>query len=492
MRRKTPKQRASEFKSKAVIRKKFKNLIVTDQDRLRLEVFFKKYLEIYNGEVPDSLYCTLGNLIMYCQPKTDLFEHYLKLKSFKVGTLQHYMLLYGDAEGRSRFLKRQNIISDARSLSDNEKVSAFLRKKCVSSILKKDKLSDEQLLELERLLLSKKYSDFYDNESIIVDIVLNFSPDFVSRYNVIKTSSPTSIEYFKARYADNYLDELNRYKKLKSSGAKRNFANCKNYWIARGLTDNAAKESAHLIQKERAAKAKELLTGRVSPRSIEFWINKGMTETEAEDIVRKIQTRDLDFYIDTYGEDEGTYRYQEIIQKRLASWYSRSEEDRNARNNRKGRTYLQLIEKYGGDPAFDIIQKRLVSNPAVSKESKDFFRKLDSAVCPGISKKSVTGYKGPERWIKHSQGIFFVDYIVENCIIEYNGSYWHADKRLFEAEDWHSGARKTVKEIRKQDEERLDILQKLGYKILIIWSTDVNKNSINEINKCKDFLNEHI
>jgi very-short-patch-repair endonuclease len=204
-----------------------------------------------------------------------------------------------------------------------------------------------------------------------------------------------------------------------------------------------------------------------------------------------MQVRDLNFFVARHGEDEGLLRYQEMIHKRIETWNSRSPQEQEVVNKSRGKTYAQMVSKHGVDAANEIMRKRSQSAP-ISRESMDFFIQLDNSLPLQISEKSVTGYKGREQWVKYSNGLFFVDYIVENCIIEYYGSYWHADPTMFSGDDWHSAKQSTARDIWETDRERIDILSALGYNVLLVWSSKVKADLLFEINKCKDFLNEHL
>ena len=160
-------------------------------------------------------------------------------------------------------------------------------------------------------------------------------------------------------------------------------------------------------------------------------------------------------------------------------------------NKSKGRTYADLIKQFGVDVASNIISSRLESNSGISLESKNFFVELDAMLDHTLATKSVTGYKGPEYWINSGSRFYLVDYKIDNCIIEYNGSFWHADERMFSENEWHSGSKKLVKDIWDYDAEKIDTLQRLGYNIMVIWSKDVTTNKIDVLTKCRDFINEY-
>lgn len=68
----------------------------------------------------------------------------------------------------------------------------------------------------------------------------------------------------------------------------------------------------------------------------------------------------------------------------------------------------------------------------------------------------------------------FPDILIKNknTIIEYNGSFWHADKRRFKNGNDRVHHNITAQEIWDRDNTRKEILEKLGYNVLYIWSDD--------------------
>lgn len=84
----------------------------------------------------------------------------------------------------------------------------------------------------------------------------------------------------------------------------------------------------------------------------------------------------------------------------------------------------------------------------------------------------------------------FPDGIIENkkIVIEYNGSFWHADpKRGYKPNDvlFHNI---TAQEIWDRDLRKKEIYEQHGYKVLIIWSDDFLENKEKCINECKEYI----
>ena len=176
-----------------------------------------------------------------------------------------------------------------------------------------------------------------------------------------------------------------------------------------------------------------------------------------------------------------------MLDRRKETWYAHSNEEREQINETKGRTFNDLVEMYGKTKAIEIIVSRTSGNCRVSKESVDFFIDLDRLLGE-LAEKSVTGYKGPERFVIANNGIIFVDYYLDGKIIEYFGSFWHADPRLFTPTKIHPVAGLRAEEMWLRDKNRIDNLHNLGYKVLVLWSTDVNQDRESALINAKEFL----
>lgn len=66
----------------------------------------------------------------------------------------------------------------------------------------------------------------------------------------------------------------------------------------------------------------------------------------------------------------------------------------------------------------------------------------------------------------------FYDFVVSSIkfCIEYHGSYWHADPKIYTEEDIVYETK--VKEIWKKDKEKNELLMNLGFEVWVIWEND--------------------
>lgn len=123
----------------------------------------------------------------------------------------------------------------------------------------------------------------------------------------------------------------------------------------------------------------------------------------------------------------------------------------------------------------------------VSKEENEFFDLLSKSIF--VERRKVIKYINKETNRKRH---LFPDGFIEKkkIVIEFNGSFWHADKRLFPNDDTNVHHNRTAKEIRDENNEKKKLYKKLGYNLIVVWSLDYEKdkekcieNVINKINK---------
>jgi len=68
-------------------------------------------------------------------------------------------------------------------------------------------------------------------------------------------------------------------------------------------------------------------------------------------------------------------------------------------------------------------------------------------------------------------GCFQVDFCIpsQKKIIEYFGSYWHMNPKIYKPEDFNKKKKMTAKEIWKLDKTRIEFFENRGYHVEIIW-----------------------
>ena len=129
---------------------------------------------------------------------------------------------------------------------------------------------------------------------------------------------------------------------------------------------------------------------------------------------------------------------------------------------------------------------------SMNKESQDYFEKVKKTNLERYGTENV-GYlaKTSPRSKKEKLlesilidyridiriGKYKPDYVNESTkhVIEVYGDYWHCNPKLFEEDFYHLQLKKTAKEKRDQDQERINYLESQGYKVTIVWESDLNE-----------------
>ncbi len=199
--------------------------------------------------------------------------------------------------------------------------------------------------------------------------------------------------------------------------------------------------------------------------SLKFYLNLGMTEDEATQALSERQaTFTLEKCIARHGE-EG----KEIFADRQLRWQA-------------------TLDAKPDDEIERINNLKIWKSGGVSKQSISLFEKIDSENA---------------RWSAHGGEVMIklifdgitkrkmIDFKLDNKIIEYFGTYWHADPRKYSDDAIMIQKRngpETAGSIREHDRLYLSLLKEAGFRVLVIWEHDFTTNPIETIQKCKDFL----
>jgi hypothetical protein len=165
------------------------------------------------------------------------------------------------------------------------------------------------------------------------------------------------------------------------------FNNTVAYWVERGYGETEAKQKVHSIMSDKAKKlhfsrtseerkkiaknaneAKQKYIEKLKKENpqklkeqfttnIEYYLSRGMNRSEAETALKERQaTFSKEKMIHQYGETIGLKKVKERNDRWLATMKSNNDWDEIS--SRKGRTYEQLVKKFGNDRADKIINDR--------------------------------------------------------------------------------------------------------------------------------------
>jgi len=210
---------------------------------------------------------------------------------------------------------------------------------------------------------------------------------------------------------------------------------------------------------------KSALSDRLTETQLEYWIEKfDGDEESAKKVYRERQsTFSLEKCVAKYGEEVGF----EIWRERNVKWSAK-------------------VEAKYKNGEFTKFCKHNYSNTEL-----EFFKKLVEEFKP--QEKFYCALPGNRqffRYFKEEQITKSFDFVYENKIIEFNGDYWHCNPSKYKEDYFNSLLNCTAKEKWESDKQKLDLIKKCGYKVLIIWEEEYKKSPETIIKKCINFLNE--
>jgi very-short-patch-repair endonuclease len=452
----------------------------------------------------------LRNFIEY---KIDNWETRLK-STEKIGSLNRYISLYGESAGKILFdksnIKRKNRIKQLYFIDYNH----FIKQK--PFLPYKETLSEHSILQIQNII------KVFDKKCLLLlkrDMIINFL-----KYNVdgeweykIKESekykqASCSLEACIVRYGKIIGEKLyNEHIKL-TTPKKENYTEdewssiCKrkksnlglNGYIKKYGEDDGKKRWLHYIEKWKLGIDKRKKLGWKKACSLEnyqrlYGKDIGYLKWKNKSIAHR-KSLSLKGYISKYGEKMGRKKWKKTCQNRsitsLKAFISRyGETDGKFKYNAytekaKYNNSLECyIEKYGNDVGNKKYKERIIKSTShkfngYSKISQDLFWNIYHKL-PREKTKKQCWFKElnnefyfyiNEKWAK----MIYVDFKCKNCIIEFDGEYWH---KL----PYHTF----------RDHQRDNYLLNKGYNVLRIKECDYLKNKKETIKQCIKFIKEN-
>ena len=371
--RKSAADRAIEFFDSRHLKKLDANSIEKSDEIFKsIKVFWDKWLSEHSQAPYRSVYIHVFNIIKV-YGACDVWCHYNRLRRLNMYSLKYFIGLHGDENGQLRYNEYR---LSCNTKTTQEYVDMYLRRKKLANRI--STIDDIIYNELLDLFSAFDYDRFKDQEDVICDLIIHYVPNFKERFTIIKDNSRNiySDVYYQARYGDEWEDKkLSDQERLRYYSTKV-FKSTVEYWMNLGYSEEDAHKQVSISQTQVANRSAEVQYNKPRARSIEFWTNSGYSYDESREIVKSIQSRDEGFFINTYGTD-GIKRYQNMLDKRSDAWYSKDELTRIKIGRSRARTHQQSIDIYGEERALDIIKSRTVNNKLWSKESNNFFMKLE-------------------------------------------------------------------------------------------------------------------
>lgn len=263
------------------------------------------------------------------------------------------------------------------------------------------------------------------------------------------------------------------------------------YPSAKLVDDNLAKKSAitlkNLIQKygqiEGQIKWDNYRKKQAYTNSYEYKKEKYGWSKDQFDQYNSSRAQTLEKMISRYGETEGAQRWQTYCERQS---YTNTKE--------------YFIKKYGLEKGYqkylDINKSKSVSNPKILSEKlgvtlqeatdiivsrqKNFFssnleKEFIKSIEDKIGKLENSSINKPfGKWSEYLDTYVVYDIKHKNCIIEFNGDYWHGNPKIYKDDAVIRGT--LVKNIQARDYLKLKTVEDLGFRTLVIWESDYKQN----------------
>jgi very-short-patch-repair endonuclease len=180
---------------------------------------------------------------------------------------------------------------------------------------------------------------------------------------------------------------------------------------------------------------------------------------------RQAYTNTKSYFINKYGTDTGIKKYIELNHKKSAP-----------------HDPLQISSHLGItiDEAVQLIIARQNRNGFVfgSNLEREFTDSLEQRV----GKLDHTSSSSPYgKWSHLLNSYVLYDIKHGDCVIEFNGDYWHANPKIYKDDAEIRG--RTAKVIQEHDCKKLQTAVDLGFRVLTVWEAEYKANKQETINK---------
>ena len=218
----------------------------------------------------------------------------------------------------------------------------------------------------------------------------------------------------------------------------------------------------------------------------------GWTEDQFKEY-NKSRAVTLKNLIKRHGEEEGKTMWDRYCERQseTKSWdymvRTFGEEKAKSINKAKSQTLEALIKRYGEEEGTNRYMEKINKiSPYYSEISQIFFNELDKFLSPKYKTHYAT--KNKEFGVNLKDRYIFLDYFIDelNLCIEFNGTNFHADPRIYKKDDHPNpfDLNITAQEIWDNDKDRMKKLKKLrNIDTVVVWEIDYN-NGID----IKDFI----
>lgn len=243
------------------------------------------------------------------------------------------------------------------------------------------------------------------------------------------------------------------------------------YYLNKGMSESDAKIALQKEQKKRSDKliAKETANPELRKRrlwnQIEYWLNKGYTQDQGYQLMsEKFEQRDLQ-------------TYTKLVKKFISEGLSPDDAEVKAIKDYKARAKKTMSTR---------IKNNSFGFQQASKQSLKFFKPLMNK----LDKQNIEYYVGVEGNAEYflasgTEYFYSYDFCIpsKKLIVEFHGEHVHPNPKM-PKEKWaewtHCWSKKSADECRKEDLKKVHLAESKGYKVIEVFESD-DVNSVDLI-----------
>lgn len=204
--------------------------------------------------------------------------------------------------------------------------------------------------------------------------------------------------------------------------------------------------------------------------SLDWWIKKfNGDEITARKEYSKFQTRSLDWFKNTYGDEIGIEKYKE-----------------KCRINSYANLPQYFIDRFGEEEGVEKFlefnaKKRSfsVNKYTQSKVAQEFITSVSSC----FTNEKIKSFENSEYYVRTTTGLYAYDLVFLNLkvCIEFHGDIWHMNPKKYAEFDIHPIKNVPAKTIWDYDSKKQKAIEEKGFKYICIWESEYKKDKENVV-----------
>jgi hypothetical protein len=338
----------------------------------------------------------------------------------------------------------------------NKEAMRFTQRKAVKAILGNKELTNTHKARLNQLFMKFRCKELENMHNTIATFVLYDLNNYEGRLRRLKGIPGTSQFTQLLRYGKKHFRQVLGIQTNKKTA---HFQNTMSFWVNRGLSESDAKVEVSKCQTRRSLLSPATQKGATeySHRCVGYWLKQGLSESDAKIAVCNFQRREHTI--------ERNIRWQ-------ATLNAKSTDEKQLINAKKGHSVeANMLRGMSYNDALVVSNLYYSKRNNYSKSSQVFFSILESLLGDSNVYYKVKNY---EKQINGKCVDFY--HCSSSTAIEFYGDFWHRNPKTYSSDFIAYGKRSDT--IWQEDTVRIAKIKESAEarRVIIIWESDVLVN----------------